>query len=130
MDQATRTAVLDSIRHWRENAEATRPSAASIGADKCALCVKFSYKLYGPAACKECPVYKKTGLAGCGGTPYHEAKGVLTTWKDLARLEGKVSADMEDFLARKIAEAKAKQGFQDAAAKEVRFLESLLLEEK
>ena len=93
MDKRTEEALEKSIKHWQENVNEDFASVSAECSD-CALC-----DLFWKNECVGCPVFLKTGLEYCDGTPFFEA------WKSLD--DGK------------------EKEFREAAAKEVEFLKSL-----
>ena len=76
MDKETAEALEESIAHWQTNVAAERPTQASTGAGKCALCMKFMRTTCGP-----CPVATRTGRQRCQGTPYMRAEEALLDWE-------------------------------------------------
>lgn len=69
MNEQTKTALLASIQHWKENLEdAENNYLPDTTADSCALCETFT--IQGHQVCAECPVGKKTKQTLCKGTPY------------------------------------------------------------
>lgn len=60
--------ILESVKKWDNIID---NNGIDKGTDNCPLC----QKLYNPLKlnkCSSCPVYVKTLLNGCGGTPYIE----------------------------------------------------------
>ena len=108
MDDLTKQALEESIEHWEKNTTCDIDDA-SVGAGNCALCLIFFYdenKRYLPEQklCKGCPVYEKTGEKFCKGTPYLEARAVLSrvhfsdkpaTKKTIAKFREKAKAMFE-----------------------------------
>ena len=92
-------ALKDSINHWTRMATGKAKRGEVPGPDHCALCRMFNRK---PFHCRGCPVMNRTHLPSCGSTPYGEAE------KE-ADLYGMKSP-----------------AFKEAAAKELKFLKSLL----
>ena len=105
MDAKTLEALKASIAKWERNAEAKTPGEYKIGEEDCPLCVMF--KIW-PDECEGCPVFERTGIKSCRGTPYVQAATARRDWRC-----GYVTADR----------ARA------AARDEVAFLKSLLPEE-
>jgi len=60
MNKKTLNALKGSIRKWEKIVSGT---GVDNGKDNCPLC-ELSL------VCEDCPVFKKTGLEGCEGTPY------------------------------------------------------------
>jgi len=101
MKQETREALQASIAHWirmrdGERIEIDGELEYPTGVH-CALCQMFNH-----GGCIGCPVAERTGLSGCGSTPFLLAS---IAWIDFGPDSAK---------------------FRKAAAKEVAFLESLL----
>lgn len=71
MDTETLEALEGSIAKWRGIVAAT---VMNEGAQNCPLCQKFNrtVNVLALPGCQDCPVKMKTGLAGCGGTPYED----------------------------------------------------------
>lgn len=68
------------VSHWRklEAAAIARDGAAilregSASPHSCAFCREFMLELESDQQCRECPIFKVTGLQGCHGSPYAEA---------------------------------------------------------
>lgn len=99
-------ALEKSIRHWRENLAAERPSQASARSDDCALCRMFSTP-WNSHSCVGCPVGEKTGKKQCFDTPYHEARRCLVRWSVVTGSE------------------EVRDSFRGACEREIAFLESL-----
>jgi hypothetical protein len=66
-DAKTRKAIRESIKHWEENKERNTYDLmySEISCDSCELCALFTQD-----ECQGCPVRLKTGLRGCGGSPW------------------------------------------------------------
>ena len=126
----TAIAIRLSIRHWKANAKASKPSDARIGGQHCALCAHDAFlrdkdhelrkaeespeypKPYGvgkKSRCSLCPVAMETGAANCARTPYVAASYALEEWR--------FREDNPD----------SKLGWQSAAQAEVRFLGEVLV---
>ncbi len=94
MDDRTRAALEESIKHWEENAAAETPEGVSTGAENCPLCYLFF-----DANCQGCPVRRKTGEAACTGSPYNEAYFALHDWakdgksRDIYRMAAQAEVD-------------------------------------
>lgn len=76
LDAIKRQAILDSIACWEEKLSLARQgkySEIKLGGDNCPLCKLFCHGKY-YEHCDDCPVFKKTGLHGCDGTPFTEVK--------------------------------------------------------
>ena len=75
-DKETIAALQASIEHWQELAGSTitpeNVTYIKIGVGNCKLCYLFHPWYWGSekGKCLGCPVRDKTGLWGCGGTPY------------------------------------------------------------
>lgn len=69
MDQRTLEALKGSIEKWRR---IVYEGASNGGPKDCPLCVLFNNRetWFSNKVCVGCPVMEKTGLYGCGGTPY------------------------------------------------------------
>ena len=65
MNAETLKALKGSIRKWKRIEEG---KGVDRGPDNCPLCKLFFYQ----CDCKGCPVFEKTGLPNCSGTPYDE----------------------------------------------------------
>jgi len=104
MDAKTETALRASIKHWEENVAAATPEEASTEPGDCALCHKFCRDYYDH--CVGCPIFEKTGMKFCDGTPYEDAYSALRDWTD-----GRVYDE---------------SAFRAAAQRELDFLRSLL----
>lgn len=84
MNPETLDALKASIRHWDENARAKTPDDAGIFGPSCALCTMFVAPRAADDGCTGCPVFEKTGLRGCSGTPHRLAANAYWDWQ-LAR---------------------------------------------
>jgi hypothetical protein len=76
MNAKTLKALKASIKHWHENATTAEP--IYFGTSHCALCELFFGFFIDDNRCFGCPVFKKTGLTNCRGTPWrkmYEHKG-------------------------------------------------------
>jgi len=62
----TLRALVASIEHWKKDG----PTGERMNSNNCPLCTTFFRR---DKHCHACPVYEKTRLVGCAGTPY-EAK--------------------------------------------------------
>ena len=99
MTAQTKSEALEaSILHWQENVKAERSLDVLANDTDCALCAKF-YDL----ECEGCPVYLRTGLRYCLGSPYGAAYAALREWRQFdagaARDEFRRCAQAEvDFL--------------------------------
>ena len=83
MDKPTSKALEASILHWKGNAAAESLDDVNIKSSACALCQMF------PLECDGCPIMEKTGMEGCGRSPYHKAwryeySGDLPNFKKIA----------------------------------------------
>ena len=107
-------ALRQSIAHWERMANGKRRKMFNHDngeyelevpdADFCSLCVMAGYnpRINKFNDCKKCPVFMKTGLPGCDGTPYDKALDVFLSF----------GIDSDEF--------------KEAAQEEVDFLKSLL----
>lgn len=68
MNEKTRTALEESIEHWKE---IERGEGVDLGTYSCALCMEFRTHFAEPD-CKGCPVAQKTGRRYCYDSPYSE----------------------------------------------------------
>ena len=76
-------ATKKSIEHWERMVEAAKKGADAVdrlneepvGSD-CALCNEFLFKSEDEDddPCSLCPIYKRTGMGDCEGTPYGNAQ--------------------------------------------------------
>ena len=74
-----RALILTRI-HWQENE--VDPLKATTGGTQCELCKEF----FNPESrisrlCRNCPIFKKTGLSRCRGTPYEWASRLIVASK-------------------------------------------------
>lgn len=109
MDARTLEALQASIAKWERNAEAKTPEDVKMGPAECPLCMTFNSLFVlktGHTECFGCPVFEKTGLHGCNGTPYDIALTDYLEWSD--------------------GDEDAASKFASKAASEVAFLKSLL----
>jgi len=107
MGKKTLRALKESIKKWEK---ILNEEGKDKGSDNCALC-----KLFIKKKCIGCPVYTKTEIRNCGGTPYedwlhHQANNHLY--------------DFLEFYIIKCPECKR------IAKRELEFLKSLLPKEK
>lgn len=73
MRKRTRNAILDSINFkW---VPLSKGEGSDHGCQDCSLCSLF-YRSYAPH-CKKCPVFKRTKLSDCHGSPYWNYKSCL-----------------------------------------------------
>ena len=109
MDEFTRTAIKESIEHWKEEQAKTDPHQIHIAGENCPLCVAFfSLAREWNQCCGACPVFLDTGETECDETPYYKARSAWNLWKE----------DPDD--------SRLKQQWIDEAQKEIDYLESLL----
>ena len=106
-DQTKSEALEASILLWQENVKAETWGEVRMWLDDCALCKMFEH-----FNCGGCPVYLRTGLEYCGGSPYLSAYEALRGWRH---------TDPDD----KPAWLAARDKFRKAAQAEVDFLISL-----
>jgi hypothetical protein len=64
LSKRQRTALEKSIKKWEGIVDGKK---SDHGNNDCDCCIKYNY-----AGCRKCPVYLKTGLDTCFGTPYTE----------------------------------------------------------
>ncbi len=102
MDDTAKQALKESILHWEDNLKRVQQQRfPNLSSDACALCNNYRVLDVG-VTCLGCPIHKKTGMAGCAGTPYDEVSYALrllrpgessvAQWK---MLEGKVKQELE-----------------------------------
>ena len=87
MDAATLKALKASIRKWRKNCNAKKPSNVRMGVNDCALCMQFvgnrtRWRNDPHLSCAGCPIMGNTGLVYCGGTPYEECEDNWNAWEE------------------------------------------------
>jgi hypothetical protein len=82
-------AVRASIKKWEKNARVKNTLNAKTGVYDCPLCTIYFIK-----DCIGCPIYKKTGHAGCKNTPYEEAYEAFMD-RDAARLRKHAREEVE-----------------------------------
>ena len=104
-DETTIAALIDSAKHWDENARAVMMSNVRVGSSSCALCHLF---LHLGGGCGGCPVREHTGSPYCIGTPWQQAQ-------------------IEHYESR---DERCSREFTVAAKKEADFLWSLVPEDK
>ena len=97
MEKETLEALKGSIWKWEKIVEGT---GRDEGVTNCPLCTIFYFN---KEHCKDCPVYIKTGLSGCDGTPYEEwdkeVEWITNVGKKAATAKQKAAAQREvDFL--------------------------------
>jgi hypothetical protein len=110
MDPHTLKALQESIAHWDRLASGNRKYRENVDVDACALCRKFNTPVKDPELkCACCPVFQKTGLKFCLGTPFPAAEKLSDT-DELSPL------DTDEF--------------REAAQDELEFLKSLLPKEE
>ena len=100
MTKTTLEALNKSIEHWTRLSTEKAEEGEGIGVDYCALCQEF----YSNEGCKGCPVAARIKDDYCVGSPYDGARNAFM-------LKGLSSAE-----------------FKNAAKKELKFLQSLLIE--
>ncbi|MDB6104089.1 MAG: hypothetical protein JWO52_4088 [Gammaproteobacteria bacterium] len=80
MDADTLTALRGSIAKWRAIVDGTGADQRSVN---CPLCEKFLDREDEDGnPCQGCPVAKRTGDWGCGGTPYVDNWALLVAVAD------------------------------------------------
>lgn len=80
MDRKTLTALKKSIKHWEENVEKSKKEILNyndIDGTNCELCCVF-----GNTFCVGCPVYKKTFLTHCNGSPWRSVNISISAGKN------------------------------------------------
>jgi hypothetical protein len=117
MDPEVKRHIHTSIHHWVYNRVAKHPSQASTDGRDCALCTAY-YDGRSTLPCTRCPVCKRTGGHHCEGTPYRAAANAFMVWQNVL---DRPSATERDKI-------KARGNWRRAATKEIKFLESLLVE--
>ena len=101
-------ALRKSIKHWKkDNVGKEEPGDITTSAGACALCTIYSNFSVWINECGGCPIEHKTGVSGCGKTPYEKAERLLQQW---------------------IRKDEKPKGFEKAVAAEIAFLEELLKE--
>jgi len=106
-NQTKSEALEASILLWQENVKAETWGEVRMWFDDCALCKMFEH-----FNCGGCPVYLRTGLEYCEGSPYLSAYTALREWRCIN------PNDKPAWLA-------ARDAFHKAAQDEVDFLISL-----
>jgi hypothetical protein len=72
--QTRQVALLGSIKHWIENANAESIETVSIGSESCSCCEIWNDESTDhEMACMGCPIYDFTGQKYCRGTPFEAA---------------------------------------------------------
>lgn len=102
MNKKTLTALRKSIAHWEENLAANDPFDVYTTSDYCALCDAFH-------GCIGCPVAERAGDTECDNTPWVNAHDAKHAWKYGYG---------------------TKRQFRNACRAEIKFLKSLLPEDK
>lgn len=103
MDNRTRVALGQSIKHWEENLAEENPRRIKVYSTACPLCDLFNQE---DNDCEGCPVMEKTGLENCEGSPWIEAARAFEAWKQVPGNENekerwKIAAKAElDFLRK------------------------------
>lgn len=105
-------ALEKSIEKWELNllhAQRADWSAITLNCRTCALCCEFLIDYEGrmfpdQSRCVGCPVYERTGLKTCEGTPYYEVVNIMH---------------------RKFFNVHDEEALIDAISREVEFLKSL-----
>ncbi len=107
-------ALEESIEHWqrlvsgeRQQSNGERTGLESVYADDCPLCALYLDQPEMPP-CEGCPVFARTGIPGCEGTP----------WTAVAKIvwDGTHAGNPEAYLIPE---------FKEAAQRELDFLISL-----
>jgi hypothetical protein len=117
--QTRQVALLGSIKHWIENANAEYRSMVSVISTSCACCEIWNNRRLTEAGreCIGCPIYDFTGKTFCIDTPYHKASEANT-----AMYAAATSETSNNVIA-------ALLKFKVAARKEVKFLMKVLKKE-
>ncbi len=80
MDDRTSQALERHIEQWiKYNVKAVISDDAKMSLDDDTLCDAFCRL---DNNCESCPVFKKTGMHFCMGTPFGKAFKYLTRWRD------------------------------------------------
>ena len=109
MNRKARAALNKSIAHWKRMRDANELNIGEMPSGKdCPLCSIYQDSI---PACAGCPVQQKTGKDFCVGTPFEEA---YEAW-----------GEAYDALEELNGEQEARAKWRRAAAKEIKFLESL-----
>lgn len=89
MNSETLNALKESIKHHRENLKANDPAEVNIYGQTCPLCKLFcnSGTMRSTKDCIGCPVYNKTGIRYCHGTPWQELYGNYCNWISIPESE-------------------------------------------
>jgi len=90
------TALKESIDFWELVSEG---KAESRGRSTCALCTLYNRVIRGETSCEGCPIFRKTGEAGCEGTPYVDyvaAKKAKSLWLKDVGISSDVMPDIRD----------------------------------
>ncbi len=96
MEQATLTALQDSIEHWKRLESGKRRKGECLGADDCALCGVFNnWNTPIGDECLGCPVFEKTGERRCEKSPYNSARNIYVEHGKLDSPEFKAAAKEE-----------------------------------
>ena len=75
------------VTHWKRMREdapgayVTNHAEAPSGTD-CAYCEKYYKIINGNFSCTSCPISVSTGMHGCSGTPFGEARLAWIDYKD------------------------------------------------
>lgn len=113
MNNRAKIALEKSIAKWEANTTAKTSYQFRTGPKDCALCREFlDHSLIAP--CSYCPVFRKTGVNFCCGTPYMKASSARQLW---------VIGLSEQASKEQIKQLRANA--QEAAREEVDFLKSL-----
>jgi len=79
----TQTPLEASIEHWIHNRD--NPETATLGPRSCDLCHQHRTIINDPygnqiLSCGQCPVYQKTQMVACVGSPYIAAVEAHDNW--------------------------------------------------
>lgn len=117
MKPETLEALKKSIEHWERMACGNRMPGEEVGPHCCALCRRFNTVFVGGGreeSCKECPVFEKTNLKFCDGTPYDTVEDAQVEYASNTELSDPDFYDTDEF--------------KELANQELEFLRSLLPE--
>lgn len=73
MEAKTLQALKESIAHWERMRDGKQYPGEAPDAIHCALC-KLYYGDPEEPSCVGCPIFEKTGLVDCNGTPFRSAR--------------------------------------------------------
>ena len=75
MDERTLRALRGSIEKWERNLAVAQEGTGELNIDRdsCPLCALF-WDWNWDKTCRGCPVFERTGLRSCHGTPYYRVE--------------------------------------------------------